>query len=295
MQQRTIGDLILLFVTFCWGVTFPLIENAVKVVDPFVFVTARFFFATLLLIPFLYKNSHAILNKKILKAGIILGLLNVVSYGAQTKGLETISAGQSAFITGTCVVMVPFLLPLFRMGTPTGLDVISSFFCLIGLSLLTGSDIHAFNIGCSWTLLCALAAALTIIYLQKASEKQSSLNVLAFYQILFTSIFTSPFSLHKSYAPLFQHDALIALLFCAIFATSLSLLLQTRYQRFTTASRAAMIFCLEPLFASIFSYWINGETLGVLALMGGLFILFSLLMPEIYRIVQAKILSKEVL
>lgn len=283
-QKRVIGDSVLVFVTLCWGITFPLIENAMKEVDAFVFVTARFFLATLLLFPFVYKSFKEKFDKKLLVSGLILGLFNVVAYNAQSIGLETISAGQSAFITGASVVMVPFLLPIFRMGSPSRLDIISALFCLIGLGLLTGANLNSLNEGCLWTLICAFAVALSIIYLQKVSEKQEALTLLAFYQILFTGLFSSLFSFQKNYTHLWEKDALMALVFCTIFATSIALLLQTKYQRYTTPSRAAMIFCLEPLFASLFSYILNGETFNLTAFFGGIFIIGSLLMPEIYRI-----------
>lgn len=290
-QQRTIGDGILVFVTLCWGVTFPLVHNAMNVIDPFVFVTIRFLLASLLVTPFIFSDRTHFFDRTLLLSGFILGAINVVIYNAQSIGLETISGGQSAFITGLCVVIVPFLLPFFRMGAPTILDVISSIFCLIGLALLTGLDLNNMSSGCLWTLLCAFSVALSIVYLQKISQKSLSLNLLAFYQILFTGVLSAPFSYGKNYRAIFHADVLIALVFCAVFATSIALLLQTRYQRLTTASRAAMIFCLEPLFASLFDYWINGQKLSFLSLTGGLLIIASLLIPELYRMKKLKYLD----
>ncbi len=284
MQKRLFGDIMLLFVTFFWGLSFPLVENAMKVISPCVFVTIRFLLAALILMPFIWRDFKHLLDKKSIISGLILGAINVVVYNTQSIGLETLSGAQSAFITGTSVIIVPFLLPLFRMGCPTPLDIISSFFCLIGLALLTGVDVGNMSVGFLWTLLCALAVALSIIYLQKITQKSVSLNILAFYQILFTGILSAPLSIGENYASMFHTDALIGLGFCAIFATSIALLLQTKYQRFTTPSRAVMIFALEPLFASFFGYFINGQTMGLLAMFGGLLIIASLVIPEVYRI-----------
>lgn len=286
-NPRMIGDSVLVFITFCWGITFPLVENAMQVIDPFVFVTVRFLFAALILLPFIYRDfKKSTDNRLLIKAGCILGAINVVVYSTQSIGLETISAGQSAFITGVCVVIIPFLMPLFRMGYPSRADVISSIFCLIGLALLTGVDLSQMNAGSLWTLVCAFAVAFSIVYLQHISQKISALSALAFYQIFFTGILCGPLSIGKSYTPVFDTTALMALGFCAIFGTSIALLLQTKYQRLTTASRAAVIFSLEPLFASVFGYLINGETLGLLALCGGFIIIFSLLIPEIVRMIK---------
>lgn len=292
MQKSFIGDSVLLFVTLCWGVTFPLIENAVKEVDPAVFVCVRFLLAAIILIPFILFTLKRKNNQGVLQASVILGILNFIAYLCQTLGMQTATAAQGAFITGICVIIVPFLLPFFKLGQPRHLDIICSIICLFGLLLLTGGGISIANKGVWWLLGCAFFYALAIVYLQKTSQEIKNLNLLAFLQILFVGIFAGFFTLGKSYSAAFHHQALIGILFCAIFATSIALVLQTKYQHYTTASRAAMIFCLEPVFGSLFGYLINSEKLTYLSLLGGALILLSIVAAEIFhRLISLK--SKE--
>lgn len=45
-----------------------------------------------------------------------------------------------------------------------------------------------------------------------------------------------------------------SILYCAIFATVLTIYLQTRLQKFVSATKASIIYSAEPLFAALFGY-----------------------------------------
>ena len=57
----------------------------------------------------------------------------------------------------------------------------------------------------------------------------------------------------------------------------LTVYLQNRYQRFTTATRAAVIFTGEPVFAAMFSFFLVGEVLSWFQAGGALLILVGIL------------------
>jgi drug/metabolite transporter (DMT)-like permease len=50
----------------------------------------------------------------------------------------------------------------------------------------------------------------------------------------------------------------------------------------TTPSRASLIFSLEPVFATFFGYFINGESVSWRIAVGGLIILASILTSEFW-------------
>ncbi len=64
-------------------------------------------------------------------------------------------------------------------------------------------------------------------------------------------------------------------------ATALAFSVQTWAQKYTTASRAAIIFTLEPVFAAVTAYLFIGERLGWRALAGAALILAGVLMAEL--------------
>ena len=73
----------------------------------------------------------------------------------------------------------------------------------------------------------------------------------------------------------FTPMAWVALLFTATFATGGTTWLQTHYQSRTTPQRTALIFSMEPVFATLFAYLMLGEVLSALGQLGALLILIS--------------------
>ena len=53
-----------------------------------------------------------------------------------------------------------------------------------------------------------------------------------------------------------------ALLVTGVFASALSVLIQVWAQRRMSASRIALVFALETVWAGIFGYWLSGDRLG---------------------------------
>ena len=184
MKRSLKADGALVLVTITWGITFPVILNSVRFTDPFWFVVMRALIASLVLLPFVFKQLFKS-NRRLIIAGIWLGLFNGGTYVCQSIGLETISSASSAFITGTSVVIVPLLLPFFGLGLPRRIDIAGCFLALIGLYILTGANLHDISLGELWTLGGALFYAFTIVYLQRASSQTSEITLLTFYQIFF--------------------------------------------------------------------------------------------------------------
>ena len=72
-----------------------------------------------------------------------------------------------------------------------------------------------------------------------------------------------------------------ALGYTAVLATAVALLWQMRAQRYMSSARAALIFCVEPLFAALASWVWFGELLSPLQWTGGGLILAGMVLAEI--------------
>ncbi len=275
------ADGLLLLATLAWGITFPLIKNAVAYVDPATFVTIRFSIGALILLPFVFRSViHA--DLKTFLFGLLIGFLNAGVYFTQTEGMETISAAEGAFITGLNVLFVPLFLIFFRMGKPKFKDFVCSLICLFGIFVLTDAGFVSIQAGVYWVIAGSIFSAIAILALQKCSQHNQHLDALAFFQVIGTIIIITPLSLGSPYKPAFELVPFLCIIFCAVFATSFALLAQTRYQRLTSPSRAALIFALEPVFATFFSYFINGAAPTWRTLLGGAIILLSILSSELW-------------
>jgi drug/metabolite transporter (DMT)-like permease len=80
-----------------------------------------------------------------------------------------------------------------------------------------------------------------------------------------------------------SQSVILGLTVCAFFSTVLATLLQTRYQPYLTPEKAALIFSLESVFASLFGYLILGEILNLQGVLGCCLIFGSIIGSELYR------------
>lgn len=284
MSSQRRAEFAMVLVSLLWGITFPLIRAALEDIGPHQFVGWRFGLAVVAFLPLvtLHPEARAALRPALLP-GLLLGLIAWTSYTSQTIGLQTVPAGRAAFITGLAVVLVPLLSPVFRAGRPTAIDVLAAGVATLGLFLLTDGAQPGAGIGVGdvWLLGCALSYAVYIHVLQKVLRRRHQELSLAFTQIL--GIFLA------AMLPLMATGGLhieltlavfAALAVCALLATVGTFWLQTRYQGRTTPQRVALIFTLEPVFATGFAWWLLGETLGARGALGGVLVLVAVVGAE---------------
>lgn len=280
MQKKSFFFLVI--VAALWGLTFPLIENSMQVHDPFLFVAFRFSIAALILIPFIKFFQNV--TKEVFVAGFILGILNCGAYVTQTIGLQTTNASKAAFLTGANIVFIPFIAPAFRLQEMNKYDILSGCVCAFGIYILTGADIQNLTGGDLWILFCAFCVALAIIYISYLTKNEMDPYLLTTSQITATALISWPLCFFFSdcnFGLLINPDFIGTILYCSLFATIISLGLQAKYQKYVSAQKAGLIFCLEPVFATFFDVLINDVKLHASLFLGGFLILFSILLLEL--------------
>jgi drug/metabolite transporter (DMT)-like permease len=274
------AELSLLFLTFIWGTTFPLVKAALNFCSPFLFVSLRFGLATLAFW-LIFSKRISFKNKGALKAGAVIGIFLFLGFGFQTLGLQYTAASKSAFITGLFVVMIPPLSFLILKERIRIFSLIGVVLAISGLYLLTHPKGSEFNLGDLFTFFCAVSFSFQVIFVQIYTKRFDFLS-LTFIQILITTFLSLPFMFAFERIKLVYHPSLLlAILVCAILATALALFIQNRMQKDTTTVKAALIYAMEPVFAAIFSFLLLGEVLGWLGILGGGLILSGMLCSEL--------------
>lgn len=291
-RSRLLADFGLLFVAFIWGLTFVMVQDAVNEYPVFAFLTARFLFALIGLLPLLWwrrsylrgANDETPLRRQLL-AGMLIGVFLFAGYGFQTAGLLFTTPAKAGFITGLSVVIVPLLGVILLRERPTA-AVISGivlatmglgFISLVGINLAEGV-----NPGDLLVLACAISFAAHIFTVGRFAPRMNAL-VLTVTQIgtvvvlsgVTSLLFERPTSWPPSGQPLF------AALFTGLLATAFAFGLQTSAQRFTTATHTALIFATEPVFAALASFALIGEVLGPPQVVGSGLILAGMLAAEL--------------
>jgi len=270
------AEVILLIITFFWGLTFPIMKISISSFPPVLFLSYRFGIASFLMLLLFYKR---ISSKEILP-GMLLGASLFAGHAFQIIGLKYTTASNSAFITSLYIVFTP-ILAYFLLKEPVKKHHITSvFLALLGIYLISNTNSLKIAKGDFLTLLCAISFALQIVLVQKFqkySQKYSYIS-LSFWQLFFNFVFCSvyAFIFEKIVIP-DNLNSLIGILYTSIFATVIAFTLQLKYQKFTTSSKAAIIYSAEPIFAHFSAMLLLGETLSMQAYLGALLIFLAIL------------------
>jgi drug/metabolite transporter (DMT)-like permease len=281
-SKEFIADMLLLCVAISWGVTFLMVQDAIKDVPVYAFLFYRFFLATILMAFVAYRYIKFI-DLKTIYSGVLLGIVLFFAYATQTFGLVYTKSSIVAFITGLYVVFVPILLFLFYKEKIRLMVAVGSVLAIVGLYLLTNGDKFSLGKGEFFTILCAIAFALHIIYTGIFSKKYN-VFLLVFIQLFTVSILSLIFSFvlePVTFDIEFNSAFYKAVIITAIVATFLAFLIQTYMQKFTTATKTAIIFSIEPVSAACYSYLLINEILSPMQMFGAGLILIAMLLIEI--------------
>ncbi|PLS16289.1 EamA family transporter [Bacillus sp. M6-12] len=297
MNKKLAADLTLLLVVLIWGATFVMVQNAISFLEPFSFNFVRFFSAFLLLFLWFWLSQkrsrrtgqHSIpaFSKDLVISGLKLGGWLFLGYAFQTFGLLTTSPSKTGFITGLSVVLVPLFSLLLLKQKPSRNALIGVGLATAGLYFMTMVGSSGINFGDFLVFLCAISFAMHIITTAKYAAKYPALS-LTIVQIFTVSMLSFVFTLFfedisviLDPAIMLQPDVWGALLVTAVLATAFAFLAQTYFQTYTTPTRVALIFSMEPVFAAATSFfWIN-ERLGSMAIAGCILIFAGMIFAEL--------------
>jgi len=268
----------LLAVTAVWGVTFVQVKDAVAIYPLFAFLTVRFALASATLAPVAAGRLRG-LGKDGLRAGAILGILLAAGFALQTAGLERTTVSSTGVITGLYVLLTPlFALALFRVRIPRqvwgGVAL-----ALVGLALLSGVEAGS-STGDLLVLASTAAQALQIVMVERYANRFDAV-ALAFLQtaVAFALFLAIAVALGDLSMPrgLTVWSALIV---TAVFASAFAYLIQIWAQRRISATRIALIFSLETVWAGLFGYLLAGDRLGWLGWSGCALIFAGIVLAE---------------
>lgn len=264
-----------------WGWSFVIVKDSISFYPVFSFLAVRFLFGAIILFFFIGKKVFSF-ERKLWLSGFLLGVFLFSGYAFQTTGLIYTTPAHSGFITGLFVVFTPLLETLILKRKPHLILIVSLFLSTSGLVILSyEKDFNSLNYGDFLSLICALIYSFHLVFLDRFSKKYNTLH-LAFLQVLMVSFlsFFTLFITQSKFLPI-PSVSLKGAILTGILATALSYFLQTNYQKLTTATEAALIFTLEPLFAGLFAYYLWGEVLSKKIFVGGTLIFVGMLVSQL--------------
>jgi drug/metabolite transporter (DMT)-like permease len=270
------ADAAILLTTLIWGSTFAISRDVLDYWPPLSYLALRLPLAALLF-ALLFPRRLFGATRDAWRSGAALGLLMGFGFIGQTVGLLWTTPAKSAFITGLTTPLVPVVVYALWRARPSRENFAGILLASIGGALIlapTGAS-AAVNTGdlitLGTTILFAAHITLMGLYARRFDVRQlSALQITVAAALVLTTWLSLrawgalagglPAGLAREAEPLVWNAAIATqLAYMSLVATVATFLLWTWGQARMTATHAAVIFSLEPVFATLFAIALRGS------------------------------------
>jgi drug/metabolite transporter (DMT)-like permease len=293
LRKNLSADAALVLTTLVWGSTFVMAKDVLERWPPVAYLTFRFGIAAVVLVVLFGKQ---IVRARFYewKAGVLLGILVGVGFALQAVGQVYTTPSKSAFVTGLTTPLVPFVAFALLRVRPNCEN-------LLGVVLILAPHDASVNTGDLLTLSCTVLFAthltLTSVYAKRIDPRQLTVLQITIAAVVFLLMWSSLHFIARVFpqnaVPLFVAREAVPLvwrarvvwqeIYLAIVATVGTFLAWTWAQGKMSATHAAIIFSLEPVFATLIAVIVRGrnEWTGGCANVGAALILAGVLVSEL--------------
>lgn len=287
-RTQSLAFAALLAMSAIWGSTFFLVKDLVTRLGVLDLLTLRFAIATVALAVLAAPRLR--IDATVLRHGALLGLLYGAAQILQTAGLSLTPASVSGFVTGLYVVATPLLGALLFRSRVNAATWVAAVLAAVGLGVLSlgGAAVGGPGVGGgeALTLASAVVYAVHILVLSRWSDASRALG-LSLVQLAVITLVCGGAALwpdaqgHAGLTlPATARDWW-SLLYLAVMAAALAMVLQTWAQAHVEPSRAAVVMAMEPVWAAAFAVALGGERLTLPMVLGGLSIVAAMYLVEL--------------
>eukprot|EP00270_Netrium_digitus_P003396 TRINITY_DN138_c0_g1_i1.p1 TRINITY_DN138_c0_g1~~TRINITY_DN138_c0_g1_i1.p1 ORF type:complete len:633 (+),score=138.88 TRINITY_DN138_c0_g1_i1:72-1901(+) len=298
LSPRAKGLVLLNLLTLLYGSNTTVIKEAEGSLAPALFSLGRFGIASLVFAPFIVT---AFKNKEARKAGVELGMWASAGYLSQAMGLLSTEAGRAAFIGTFTVIEVPFIAGLVGVKIPP-ITWLAGFAAVCGVSLLESSSGAIDLAGDAWTFGAALLFAIHMLrseYHACHVDTKLALPIVAM-QLFVIAIWSGVWTAGSSFlgmepSPFAGVSADVGgiwsvvstwpwfeMAYTGLLSTALCLWIEIVSMKDVSASEAAMVYTLEPLYGAAFAWILLGERWGAMGWFGAALILGGSLTMQLF-------------
>jgi drug/metabolite transporter (DMT)-like permease len=279
-HNHNLSAKIALFVaTLIWGSSFLVVKNSMNVMQPHMLLAFRFTIGGLILCV-VFHNRLKNLNKEYFIKGGILGTLLFVAYSLQTIGITDTTPGKNAFLTAIYCVLVPFFFWPVDKKRPDKYNLIAAFISIAGIGLVSLNGDLSIRMGDGLTLISGVVYAVHMVAVAKFSGNRDPI-LLTILQFGYAAIYSWIIGLLFEDIPTnWTTESVIGMLYLAVFATAIALLLQNVGQKYTHPAPAAIIMSLESVFGALFSVIFYHEIISMRLFIGFCFIFVAVIISE---------------
>lgn len=275
------GDILLLITAIVWGGGFIGVVESLDTLTPFYMIATRFAMASILMLMCFFKKFRAI-EKSDLIPGITSGLFLFLGFAFQTIGALYIGVGKLAFLTALNVIIVPFIVLVCFKERIKKYNLVSSFIAVVGFAFLNLSKEAGFSVGIGELLGigCAIGFAGQIALLGHFASKRDPIKLAILQMLTCTFLGVICAILFEVPPKAITLEMLLPVTYLGVFSTFIAFLFQTIGQKYTSASRAAILLSMESVFGILLSVLILKEVVTTSMVIGASLILVSVMSAE---------------
>jgi len=290
-MSQSRANILMLFASLIWGTAFVSQTTGMGSIGPFTFSFARFFFATITVLPlalyFEFNNFSKIFsNSKLLTLSITTGFFLFLGMGLQQYALQVSQISNVAFITTLYVPIVGIISRFIFKSQLHWIIWIAILLCVYGSYLLSSNQSIEIQRSDSLIFISAFCFAFHIILID-----------------VFMKQFNSPFSYGSiQYFIVFLLSVIIAfiyedptiknisfewfeILYTGILSAGLGYTLQIIAQHKASPAPAAIILSMEGVFATIAGWLLINQTLDMNKLLGCIAIFLGVIIVQLLPII----------
>ena len=264
----------LVLATLYWGLSFPVIKALTTLNRMYYpeagswFVSAqavapRFIIAVVLMLLFGGRSGSLPTRAEALQ-GLVIGLFAAAGALLQTDGMQFTDASTSAFLTQFSAILVPAWIAIRARRNPGLLVWACCALVLVGVAILGHFNWRTLHLGRGgWeTLLSAVFYTGQILWVgrvgfSRSRPRQVTLVMFAVQAALFSALAVGTAPSLRALGTPWGSPAWAALtLVLAVVCTNGAFSIMTEWQPRITSTEAGLIYCIEPVFASVFALFI---------------------------------------
>jgi drug/metabolite transporter (DMT)-like permease len=279
------ANFLLLITAALWGLAFVAQRKGMESLDAFTFNAIRFALGAIFVRFALYRSFAK-------RADIIRlpGIVLFVAATFQQIGLIYTSAGSAGFITGLYVIFVP-LIGIFRGQRLSRRVLYGILLAVLGLYLINRFESLQMSLGNLLVLISAVFFAWHVQIVDKYSKLYPTgmlafdqFGVCALLSFIFAGIWRIFMHPYDTISTTYLQNigiALIPILYGGLISVGIAYTLQIKAQREAEPAPAAVIMCLEGVFAMIGGYLILSENITLRSILGAAMLLIAMLLVSI--------------
>ena len=277
-KQKIKAIILMLIAVIMFGLSFVSIKISMEVFPPISMAFYRFLIASFVLFPIMKKFSPGErLKKEHLPLMIFTGLIGITLYFyLENNGVLRISANDASIIIAMMPIAAAVGERIFLKKRLSFISIAAIFTSIFGIYLIIGAKLDGGSAsGYLYMFGAILSFSLFLILTKPLFDHYSDITV-TFYQGLFGTIGFLPFLLFdKVRWDLLTPPILLHFLFLAIGCSAFGNYFNLYALNYLNVATAAIFMNLIPVFTFIFSYFIFGDMLTAIQLLGALVVIIS--------------------